>query len=91
MRRWSQFLASVGVVGLVIGVIAAPEASAQQSVNFYMGGFVPTSADARGDISNGRSNDVLVRNQEFLSFRIKDFDAVRSFHRYFWKATPVRN
>jgi hydroxymethylglutaryl-CoA synthase len=23
-------------------------------------------------------------------FRIKDFDAVRGFHRYFWKATPVR-
>ena len=74
MRRWSQFITSVGVVGLVIGVIAAPEASAQQSVNFYIGGFVPTSADARGDISNGLSNDVLVRNQEFLSFRIKDFD-----------------
>ena len=24
-------------------------------------------------------------------FRIKDFDAVRGFRRYFWKATPVRN
>ena len=24
-------------------------------------------------------------------FRIKDFDAVRGFHRYFWKATPVRS
>jgi uncharacterized OB-fold protein len=24
-------------------------------------------------------------------FRIKDFDRVRGFHRYFWKAVPVRN
>lgn len=24
-------------------------------------------------------------------FRIKDFDAVRGFHRYFWKATPQRD
>jgi uncharacterized OB-fold protein len=24
-------------------------------------------------------------------FRIKDFDAVRGFRRYFWKATPVRD
>jgi 3-hydroxy-3-methylglutaryl CoA synthase len=24
-------------------------------------------------------------------FRIKDVDALRGFHRYFWKATPVRN
>lgn len=26
-----------------------------------------------------------------FAFRIKDFDAVRSFRRYFWKAIPVRN
>ena len=49
------------------GFIATPAASAQQSVNFYMGGFVPTSADARGDIAGGISNDVLVQNQQFLS------------------------
>jgi len=65
---------TVGVAGLVVGFLTAPAASAQQSVNFYMGGFVPTSADARGDISGGISNDVLVQNQQFLSFRIKDFD-----------------
>lgn len=74
MRRWLRFSVTVGVAGLVVGFLAARAASAQQSVNFYMGGFVPTSADARGDISGGLSNDVLVRDQEFLSFRIKDFD-----------------
>ena len=76
MRRWLRFSVTVGVAGLVVGFLAARAASAQQSVNFYMGGFVPTSADARGDISGGLSNDVLVRNQEFLSFHIKDFDGV---------------
>jgi hypothetical protein len=73
MRRWLRLFVTVGVVGFVVGFIASP-ASAQQSVNFYMGGFVPTSADARGDISGGISNDVLVQNQQYLSFRIKDFD-----------------
>jgi hypothetical protein len=24
-------------------------------------------------------------------FRIKDFDGIRGFRRYFWKAVPVRN
>jgi hypothetical protein len=74
MRRWLRLFVTAGVAGVVVGFLSAPAASAQQSVNFYMGGFVPTAADARGDISGGLSNDVLVRNQEFLSFRIKDFD-----------------
>ena len=74
MRRWLRVFLTAGVAGLVVGFLSAPAASAQQSVNFYMGGFVPTSADARGDISGGISNDVLVQNQQFLSFRIKDFD-----------------
>jgi len=74
MRRWLRLFVPAGVAGLVIGFLSAPAASAQQSVNFYMGGFVPTSADARGDIAGGISNDVLVQNQQFLSFRIKDFD-----------------
>lgn len=74
MRRWLSFIASAGVASTILGFIVTPAASAQQAVNFYIGGFDPTSADARGDISGGLSNDVLVRNQEFLSFRIKDFD-----------------
>jgi hypothetical protein len=74
MRRWVSFVTSVGAASTILGLIATPSASAQQAVSFYIGGFEPTSADARGDISGGLSNDVLVRNQEFLSFRIKDFD-----------------
>jgi len=46
---------------LVSILIAAPNASAQQSVNFYIGGFTPRTLDARPD------NDVLVQNGAFLS------------------------
>jgi hypothetical protein len=74
MRRWLSVITGVGVASAILGFIATPAASAQQSFNFYMGGFEPTSADARGDIAGGISNDVLVQNQQFLSFRIKDFD-----------------
>jgi hypothetical protein len=70
MRR---LLLSVASVSLVAGFIATPSASAQQSVNFFIGSFVPTSADARGDISGGRSNDILVRDQDFLTFNINRF------------------
>jgi hypothetical protein len=43
------------------GFIAVPVASAQQSVNFYIGGFTPRALDARPDA------DVLVQNGAFLS------------------------
>jgi hypothetical protein len=59
MRRW-----------LVLGalVLFIPDsASAQQSVNFYVGGFVPRAVDAR------TSDDVLANNLDFLAFRIEDF------------------
>jgi outer membrane protein W len=59
----------------VVAVIAVPAvASAQQWVNINVGGFVPRSADARGDTVNGQSNDVLVNNMNFLAFNIKDFN-----------------
>ena len=58
MRR---LLVSVSAVALVSGFIAAPIASAQQSVNFYIGGFTPRALDARPD------DDVLVQNGAFLS------------------------
>jgi hypothetical protein len=64
MRR---LLLSLGVVGIVIGVLAPARAYAQQAVNLYVGGFVPRPEDAR---TNG---DVLVNNLSFLSFRLKDF------------------
>jgi hypothetical protein len=66
-------LAAVSVVG---AFFATPTASAQQSVNFFVGGFVPKSFDSRGDINNGVSNDVLVNNQNFLLFNLNRFDGV---------------
>jgi len=73
MRRLMLSLAVVSVVG---AFIATPAASAQQAVNFFLGGFVPKSFDSRGDINNGVSNDVLVNNLNFLAFNINRFDGV---------------
>jgi hypothetical protein len=70
MRR---LLLSLAAVGLVAGFVSTPSASAQQSVNFFLGGFVPTPADARGDVSGGTTNDVLVQDQNFLIFRTDRF------------------
>jgi hypothetical protein len=57
-----------------IGIFVTPRpALAQQSVNFYLGGFVPHGEDARLRTSGG-SNDVLVNNLDFLAFRISDFN-----------------
>lgn len=64
MRR----LVLVSVVALVLGVVATPIASAQQSFTFYIGGFTPRAEDARS------RNDVLVNNLDFLVFNLKDFN-----------------
>jgi len=63
MRRLMLSLMAMSVVG---AFIATPSASAQQSVNLFVGGFVPTSLDAR-------ENDVLVNDQNFLLFRFDQF------------------
>ena len=57
MRR----LLSFAFFALVVGVIATPEASAQQSVNLFLGGFTPSSLDSRG------TDDVLFQNSTFLT------------------------
>jgi hypothetical protein len=57
MRR--LWLSSVFAVLLVL--TWAPRASAQQSVNFFIGGFTPRSMDGRG------TDDVLFQNGTFLS------------------------
>jgi hypothetical protein len=55
---------------LVLGTLALPSnSSAQQAVNFYLGGFVPRSFDARD------RDDVLLNN-DFLVFRMRDFSGV---------------
>jgi hypothetical protein len=58
MRR--LWLSSSGVA-LVLGFLATPTASAQQSLNFYLGAFTPTPLDARG------SDDVLFQDSLYLS------------------------
>ena len=63
MRRFVSF----SVVALVLGLFATPPASAQQSLNLYVGGFVPRGQDGRD------RNDVLLNNLDFLAFNIKDF------------------
>jgi outer membrane protein W len=68
MRR----LPAIGLVALVFGLLVPASAHAQQSLSFYLGGFVPRGEDARA--REGKfSNDVLVNNLDFLSFNIKDF------------------
>jgi outer membrane protein W len=65
MRR---LVLSLSFMAFVLGFIATPPASAQQSVNLFVGGFTPRSLDARPN------DDVLVNNLDFLDFRIKDFN-----------------
>ncbi len=50
--------------------IATPPVFAQQSVTFSIGGFSPTSLDARGTPTG---NDVLVQDQNFLAYRFDRF------------------
>ena len=68
MRRSVIFSWAFSAVLLVMGFLATPVASAQQSVNFLLGGFVPRSLDSRP------ADDVLVNNLDFLIFEIKDFN-----------------
>ena len=59
------------LAGLMVAAIMTPSiASAQQSLNFSVGGFVPRGEDGRDN------TDVLVNNLDFLAFNIKDFDGV---------------
>ena len=67
--------AAAAITGLKASVVAAAAvvllvpsiASAQQTLNFSVGGFVPKDASGR-DVDN-----VLVNNQDFLAFDIDDF------------------
>jgi outer membrane protein W len=62
MRRLLSFSAAA----LVVGFLAAPAASAQQSVNFFVGGFTPAPLDSRG------TDDVLYQNNAFLTTLNRD-------------------
>ncbi|MEM9618967.1 MAG: 3-oxoacyl-[acyl-carrier-protein] synthase III C-terminal domain-containing protein [Pseudomonadota bacterium] len=41
------------------------------------------------EMTGFRSGDIAIGAPVEMTFRIKDIDAARGFHRYFWKATPV--
>src|SRR5262245_15909319 len=57
-----------GVLALVALLTTASASSAQQSVNFYLGGFVPRSIDSRDQ------DDVLLNNANVFNF---DFGAFK--------------
>lgn len=65
MRR---LVFSLSIIALVAGFIATPPASAQQSVNLYVGGFASPALDSRG------THDVAFQNLGFATFDINDFD-----------------
>ena len=77
MRRMipARLRASAAITGLKASIVAVAAvvllvpsiASAQQTLNFSVGGFVPKGDDGR-DV-----DDVLVNNQDFLAFDIDDF------------------
>src|SRR6266581_6098596 len=65
MRR---LVLSLSIIALVAGFITTPSASAQQSVNVFVGGFSPRSLDSRS------THDVLFQNLDFATFDINDFN-----------------
>jgi hypothetical protein len=65
MRR---LLLSLSAVALVSGFVVTPSASAQQSFNFYLGGFVPRPLDERS------GSDVLVGNSTNIPFDLSTFN-----------------
>jgi len=73
MRRLARSAMKVGAAAaaaaLVLGLVGAPAASAQQSLSFYVGGFSP-----RGESARATEDDVLFNNLDFLAFNIKDFN-----------------
>lgn len=72
MRRLSIV---IGLVAL-ISVAAPATGYAQQSLNFYLGGFTPKGEDGRD------RDDVLRNNLNFLSFNIKDFNGATAGAEY---------
>jgi len=67
---------AAGVAALVLGLLATPPASAQQSLSLSVGGFVPLGTQTSGGtLINGRTGgDVLAANVGYLDFNLKDFN-----------------
>jgi hypothetical protein len=70
MRR----LLSSGAFALIVGFLATPVASAQQSVNIFLGGFLPHGGQLSDGTVTGRSaDDVIGGNSGYLAFDFKNF------------------
>jgi len=68
MIRRLPVAVSCVVAGFVLGAVWSPPAAAQdQTIDFFVGGFVPRGLDSRG------IDDVLFQDAQFLDFRMKDF------------------
>ena len=74
MRR--RLLISVCAAAVVAGVMTPSQAAAQQSINFYLGGFVPHDLGDRG------ADDVLLNNGSTLLFDFRDFRGVTAGGEY---------
>jgi hypothetical protein len=74
MRRLFISLSAVTAVALVALFVTPPVASAQQSINLFVGEFVPRSLDARSGANGQVGDDVLAGDLNFLAFNIKDFN-----------------
>jgi outer membrane protein W len=64
-----QIVVGAFVVAAAVGTLAGP-ASAQQSLSVQFGAFSPRGEDSR------TQGDVLVTNQQYLLFNVKDFNAM---------------
>ena len=86
MRRLISAGIKACAAAVVIGLLATPIASAQQSFNVYIGGFAPKSEDGR------TANDVLVNDLTVdppLAFNISDFHTVTFGGEYLVKLGPL--
>jgi hypothetical protein len=74
MRRLYISSSAFALIMLVVGFLATPVASAQQSVTIFVGGFVPRGGQLDSGTVTGRSaGDELVNNSDFLDFNFRDF------------------
>lgn len=69
MRR----LLSSGAAALVLGLAAAPSASAQQSVNLSIGVLIPRGDQVSAIVIGRDPNDVLTADSDFLDFDFRNF------------------
>jgi hypothetical protein len=63
-----RVMLSFSAIAVIMGAVATPSVSAQQTINFSVGAFVPRGYDGRG------FDDVLRQDSSFLLFDIRDLN-----------------